>query len=129
VGITLASDQPMIEAVNVDKHLSGPPGRATRAAPANTRGGGNIGSPAEGVQVPHGHRQAQPHQEGEGHDGVTGKVTLTALQRSLKDDTGTIPTMLKRVRELVGDRAKEVCRMKSNDRNSYGTLLLHPSKK
>jgi hypothetical protein len=52
-----------------------------------------------------------------------------AWQRGLKDNSNAMRTMLKRVRELVGDRAVEACRMKSNDQNSYGTLLLHPSKK
>jgi hypothetical protein len=52
-----------------------------------------------------------------------------AQQRSLKDNADAIPTMLKRVRELVGDRAVEARGMKLNDQNSYGTLLLHPSKK
>ncbi len=57
------------------------------------------------------------------------RVMLTARQRSLKDNANAIRTTLKRVRELVGDRAVEACRMKSNNWNSYGTLLLHPSKK
>jgi hypothetical protein len=50
-------------------------------------------------------------------------------QRSLKDNANAICTMLKRVRELVGDRAVKARGLKSNNRNSYGTLLLHPSKK
>jgi hypothetical protein len=50
-------------------------------------------------------------------------------QRSLKDNANAICMTLKRVRELVGDRAVEVRGMKSNNRNSYGTLLLHLSKK
>ena len=57
------------------------------------------------------------------------RVTLTARQRSLKDDANAIRTTLGRVRELLGDRVVEARGMKSNDRNSYGTLLLHPSKK
>ena len=57
------------------------------------------------------------------------RVTLTARQRSLKDNADVICTTLKRVKELLGDRAVEVRGMKSNDRNSYGTLLLHPSNK
>ena len=39
-----------------------------------------------------------------------------------------IRTTLERVRELLGDRAVEAPGMKSNDRNSHGTLLLHPIK-
>ena len=57
------------------------------------------------------------------------RVMLTARQRSLKDDADAIRTTLGRVRELLGDRVVEARGMKSNDRNSYGTLLLHPSKK
>ena len=57
------------------------------------------------------------------------RVTLTAWQRSLKDNANAICTMLKRVRELFGDRAMEARGMKSNNWNSYGTPLLHPSKK
>jgi hypothetical protein len=68
-------------------------------------------------------------QEGKRHDGVSGRVTKTARQRSLKDDADVIHMTLKRVRELVGDRAVEARGMKSNNRNSYGNLLLHPSKK
>jgi hypothetical protein len=56
------------------------------------------------------------------------RVTLMARQRSLKDDAHGIHTTLKRVREMVGDRAVEVHGMKLNDRNSYGALLLHLSK-
>jgi hypothetical protein len=56
-------------------------------------------------------------------------LTLTARQRSLKDDADAIHTTLKRARELVGDRAMEARGMKSNNWNSYGTLLLHLSKK
>jgi translation initiation factor IF-3 len=57
------------------------------------------------------------------------RVMLAAQQRSLKDDANTIRTTIKRVRELVGDRAVEACGMKSNNRKSYGTPLLRPSKK
>ena len=57
------------------------------------------------------------------------RVTLTARQRRLKDDADAIRTTLGRVRELLGDRVVEARGMKSNNRNSYGTLLLHPSKK
>ncbi len=56
------------------------------------------------------------------------RVTLTARQRSLNDNTDAIRTTLKRVRELLGDRAVEARGMKSNNRNSYGTLLLHQIK-
>ncbi len=53
-----------------------------------------------------------------------------AWQRRLKEnDANAIRMMLKSVRELVGDRAVEAYRMKLNNRNSYKTLLLHPSKK
>ena len=51
-----------------------------------------------------------------------------ARQRSLNDAASAIRTMLERVRELLGDRAMEGQGMKSNDRNSYGTMLLHPIK-
>jgi hypothetical protein len=57
------------------------------------------------------------------------RVTLTAKQRSIKDNANAIRTTLKRVMELLGDRAVEARGMKSNNRNSYGTLLLHPSNK
>jgi hypothetical protein len=57
------------------------------------------------------------------------RVTLTVQQRSLKDNANRICMMLKRARELLGDRAAEAHGMKSNNQNSYGTLLLHPSKK
>jgi hypothetical protein len=40
VGITLASDPPVIEAVDVDRHLHGLRGRAKGAASAKKRGGG-----------------------------------------------------------------------------------------
>jgi translation initiation factor IF-3 len=51
------------------------------------------------------------------------KVTPMAQQRSLKDNANAIHTRLKKV------RAVEARGMKSNNQNSYGTLLLHPSKK
>jgi translation initiation factor IF-3 len=57
------------------------------------------------------------------------RVTLTARQRMLKEDTDAINTTLDRVKELVGDKAVEVRGMKSNERGSYGTLLLHPNLK
>ena len=57
------------------------------------------------------------------------RVTLMARQRSLKDNVDAIRTMLERVRELLGGRAMEAGGVNSNDRNSYGTLLLHPSNK
>jgi hypothetical protein len=57
------------------------------------------------------------------------RVMLTAQQRSLKDNANAIRMMLKRVRELVGNSSVEARGMKSNNRNSYGTLLLHLSKK
>ncbi len=63
---------------------------------------------------------------GRGH---TVRVMLKARQRSLKDDANVIRTTLERVRELLGDRAVEVQGMKSNNRNSYGILLLHSSNK
>jgi hypothetical protein len=63
---------------------------------------------------------------GRGH---TVRVTLTARQRSLKDDANPIRTTLERVKELLGDGAVEAWGMKSNNQNSYGTLLLHPSNK
>ena len=58
-------------------------------------------------------------------------VTLMGRQRqrSLKDDADSISMMLKRMRELLGDRAVKVRGMKSNDWNSYGTLLFHWNKK
>ncbi len=43
------------------------------------------------------------------------RVPLTARQRSLKDNATAILTTLKRVRKLVGARAVEACRMKSNN--------------
>lgn len=55
------------------------------------------------------------------------RVTLTARQRMLREDTDAINTTLDRVKELVGDKAVEVRAMKSNDRGSYGNLLLHPN--
>jgi translation initiation factor IF-3 len=57
------------------------------------------------------------------------RVTLTARQRMLKEDTDAINTTLDRVKELVGDKAVEVRGMKSNERGSYGNLLLHPNLK
>lgn len=56
-------------------------------------------------------------------------VTLTARQRSLNEDAQAIRTTLDRVKDLVGDKAVEVRGMKSNDRGSYGNLLLHPNLK
>lgn len=56
------------------------------------------------------------------------RVTLTARMRSLNADAEAIQTTLARVKELVGDRAVEARGMKANDRKSYGSLLLHPSK-
>jgi translation initiation factor IF-3 len=56
------------------------------------------------------------------------RVTLTARQRSIKEDADAISTTLDRVRELVGDRAVEVKKLTANERNSYGSLLLHPAK-
>ena len=52
-----------------------------------------------------------------------------AWQRSLMNNANTILTTLKRVRKLVGDRAMEASKMKPNNLNSYGTMLLHWSKK
>ena len=57
------------------------------------------------------------------------RVMLMVRQRSLKDNADGIRTMLKRVRELLGDRAVEARRMKLNYWISYGTLLLNPRKK
>jgi translation initiation factor IF-3 len=57
------------------------------------------------------------------------RVTLTARQRSLNEDAQAIRTTLERVKDLVGDKAVEVRGMKSNDRGSYGNLLLHPNLK
>ena len=57
------------------------------------------------------------------------RVTLTARQRSIQEDAHAIATTLDRVRELVGDKAVEVKKLTANDGNSYGSLLLHPSKK
>ena len=57
------------------------------------------------------------------------RVMLMVRQRSLKDNADGIRTMLKRVRELLGDRAVEARRMKLNNWISYGTLLLNPRKK
>ena len=48
------------------------------------------------------------------------RAMLTARQRSLKDNADAIHTMLKRVRELLRDRAVEARGMK---------LVLHPSNK
>ena len=56
------------------------------------------------------------------------RVTLTARQRTLKEDAAAIETTFERVKELVGDRAVEARGMRANDRKSYGTLLLHPNK-
>ena len=56
------------------------------------------------------------------------RVTLTARQRSLNEDSQAISTTLDRVKELIGDRAVEVRGMKANDRLSYGNLLFHPNK-
>ena len=56
------------------------------------------------------------------------RVTLTARMRSLNADAEAIQTTLVRVKELVGDKAVEARGMKANDRKSYGSLLLHPSK-
>ena len=55
------------------------------------------------------------------------RVTLTARQRMLREDTDAINTTLERVKELVGDKAVEVRAMKSNERGSYGNLLMHPN--
>ena len=57
------------------------------------------------------------------------RVTLTARQRALREDTDAIKTTLDRVKELVGDKAVEVKELKSNERGSYGNLLLHPNMK
>ena len=56
------------------------------------------------------------------------RVTLIARQRILNVDAAAIETTFERVKELVGDRAVEVRGMKANERKSYGSLLLHPSK-
>ena len=56
------------------------------------------------------------------------RVTLTARQRSLREDAQAISTTLERVKELIGDKAVEVRGMKANDRLSYGNLLFHPNK-
>ncbi|KAL7439287.1 hypothetical protein ACHAXH_004634, partial [Discostella pseudostelligera] len=57
------------------------------------------------------------------------RVTLTARQRSLKEDGNAITTTLERVKELLGDKAVEARGMRANDRNSYGSLLFHPNTK
>ena len=57
------------------------------------------------------------------------RVTLTARLRALREDTDAIKTTLDRVKELVGDKAVEVKELKSNERGSYGNLLLHPNLK
>ncbi|KAL7554954.1 hypothetical protein ACHAWF_018514 [Thalassiosira exigua] len=56
------------------------------------------------------------------------RVTLTARRRMLEEDADAIDATFVRVKELVGDLAVEARGMKANDRKSFGTLLLHPSK-
>ena len=56
------------------------------------------------------------------------RVMLEARQRSLNDNADAIRTTFERARELLGDRAVEARGMKLNNRNRYGTLLLHPIK-
>ena len=135
VGVTLASDPPVIKAVDIERHLYGMKRRAAKATKAKRRGGGAISDrPLKEYKFRAGiaehdlARKANGMMEylGRGH---AVRVTLTARQRSLKDDADAIRSTLERVRELLGDKAVEARGMKSNDRNSYGTLLLHPSKK
>ncbi len=136
IGITMASNPPVIKAVDLDRHMYQLKRRAARAMSAKKRGGkGAISDrPLKEFKFRAGiadHdllRKANNMMEylGRGH---AVRVTLTARQRSLKDDADAISTTLDRLRELVGDKAVEARGMKANDRNSYGTLLLHPSKK
>jgi translation initiation factor IF-3 len=136
IGITLASNPPVIKAVDLDRHLYQQKRRAAKALSAKKKGGkGAISDrPLKEFKFRAGiadHdllRKANNMTEylGRGH---AVRVTLTARQRSLKDDADAISTTLDRLRELVGDKAVEARGMKANDRNSYGTLLLHPSKK
>ncbi|KAL3803944.1 hypothetical protein ACHAW5_001721 [Stephanodiscus triporus] len=123
-------------AVDLDRHLYERKRRAAKASSAKKRGGGGAISdrPLKEYKFRAGiadhdlRRKTNGMLEylGRGH---AVRVTLTARQRSLKDDADAISTTLDRVRELVGDKAVEARGMKANDRNSYGSLLLHPSKK
>jgi translation initiation factor IF-3 len=136
VGVTLASNPPVIKAVDIERYLYDMKRRAAKAIKAKRRGGGGAISDRPlkeykfraGIAEHDLARKANGMMEylGRGH---AVRVTLTARQRSLKDDADAIRTTLERVRELLGDKAVEARGMKSNDRNSYGTLLLHPSKK
>ena len=134
--VNLRQDPPVLRAVDYDRLVYDRKRQATRAArEKRERGGGAISD-----------RQVKEFKFRAGiadHDlerkagnmmkylerGHAIRVTLTARQRSLNSDANAIQTTLERVKELVGDLAVEARGMKANDRKSFGSLLLHPSKK
>lgn len=134
--VNLRQDPPVLRAVDYDRLVYDRKRQATKAArEKRERGGGAISD-----------RQVKEFKFRAGiadHDlgrktanmmrylekGHAIRVTLTARRRSLNSDADAIQTTLDRVKELVGDLAVEARGMKANDRKSFGSLLLHPSKK
>ena len=131
--VMLKQNPPVIKAVDYDKWLYDSK-KKEKAAGSNSGGGGAISDKAlKEFKFRAGIADHDLQRKTEGlikylAKGHAIRVTLTARQRALNVDGKAIDTTLDRVKELVGDRAVEVRAMKSNDRRSYGSLLLHPNK-
>jgi translation initiation factor IF-3 len=135
IGITLSCYPPVIKAVNYDRHVYELKKRLSKVTSTKKKEG--KGAISDRSLKEYKFRAGIAH-----HDlvrktsnmikylekGHAIRVTLTARQRSIKEDADAISTTLDRVRELVGDKAIEVKKLTANERNSYGSLLLHPAK-
>lgn len=133
--VTIKQTPPVIKAVDYDKWLYEQKKKTKLAASKKRReGGGAISDrPLKEFKFRAGIADHDLGRKADNMIKYLGKghairVTLTARQRMLNEDDQAIATTLERVKELVGDRAVEVRSLKANDRKSYGSLLLHPSK-
>lgn len=134
--VTIHQSPPVIKAVDFDKFLYDQKKKQSKAATKKKReGGGAISDrPLKEFKFRAGIADHDLERKANNmikylEKGHAIRVTLTARMRSLREDAAAIDTTLDRVKELVGDRAVEARGMKANDRKSYGSLLLHPSKK
>mmetsp|Transcript_22193 Transcript_22193/g.48162 ORF Transcript_22193/g.48162 Transcript_22193/m.48162 type:complete len:339 (-) Transcript_22193:3982-4998(-) len=132
--VTLKSNPPVIKAVDFDKYIYEQKRKESKLSKDKSKGGAISDKPLKEFKFRAGIDNHDLERKASNmikylDKGHAIRVTLTARQRSLNADAKAIETTLDRVKELVGDKAVEVRGMKSNDRGSYGSLLLHPNKK
>lgn len=132
--VTLKSNPPVIKAVDFDKYIYEQKRKESKVFKDKSKGGAISDKPLKEFKFRAGIDNHDLERKASNmikylDKGHAIRVTLTARQRSLNADAKAIETTLDRVKELVGDKAVEVRGMKSNDRGSYGSLLLHPNKK